>query len=69
MGSQKQHIYILKGTDDNIEKFLNSVKNFYNKNIEIQKIEYKDPNVLSGLTSIQREIIDYANKYGYYDYP
>ena len=66
----KKSIYIIKGTDDSIEDFLKAVKILgIVKDIKIQKLEDKECDILSNLTNNQKKILNYAKKFGYYDYP
>ena len=62
--------YIIKGTDESVEDFFKSVK-FQGllKNIEIQKLEDDECDILSDLTDNQKKILSLAKKFGYYDYP
>ena len=39
------------------------------KDIKIQKVEYKECDILSNLTNNQKKILNSAKKFGYYDYP
>ena len=39
------------------------------KDLKIQKLEPKECNILSNLSSNQKKILNSAKKYGYYDYP
>ncbi|UCD13284.1 MAG: helix-turn-helix domain-containing protein [Thermoplasmatales archaeon] len=66
----KKSIYIIKGTDDSIEDFLKAVEILgIVKDIKIQKLEDKECDILSNLTNNQKKILNYAKKFGYYDYP
>ena len=70
MNNSKKYIYIIQGTDDNIENFFKAMKILWNvKEIKIQKVEYKECDILSNLTNNQKKILNYAKKFGYYDYP
>ena len=67
---QSKNIYIIKATDSEVERFFKAIEILGNiKDLRIQKVEYKGCDILSSLTSDQKKIINYASKYGYYDYP
>lgn len=62
--------YIIKGPDERVKDFFNSVKiQGLIKDIEIKKLEDEDCDILSDLTSTQKKILNLAKKFGYYDYP
>jgi predicted DNA binding protein len=66
----KKNIYIIKGDDESIKNFFKAVDIFTTiQDIKIQKLEYKDCDILSNLTSNQKKILNLAKKLGYYDYP
>ena len=66
----KKNIYIIKGNDGNVEKFFKAMEILWGlKYIKIQKLEYKECDILSNLTDNQKKLLDSARKYGYYDYP
>lgn len=66
----KKNFYLIKGTDGNVEKFFKAMEILWGlKDITIQKLEYKECNILSNLTDNQKKILDLARKFGYYDYP
>lgn len=66
----KKNIYIIKGTDGSVEKFFKAMEILWGlTDIKIQKLEYKECDILSNLTDNQKKILDSARKYGYYDYP
>ena len=70
MINRKKNIYIIKGTDDSIENFFKAVEILGKiKDIKIQKLEYKECDILSILTNNQKKILNSAKKFGYYDYP
>ena len=70
MNNTKKNIYIIQGSDDSIEKFFKAVEILGKvKDIKIQKLEYKECDILSDLSVNQRKILNSAKKYGYYDYP
>lgn len=70
MENSKEYIYILKGNNGNIEKFIEAMEILWDvKDLKIQKLEYKECDILSSLTSDQKKILNFANKFGYYDYP
>ena len=70
MANNKKNIYIIKGADDSIKDLFKAVKILGKiKDINIQKIEYKECDMLSNLTDNQKKILNSANKFGYYDYP
>ncbi len=67
---QSKNIYIIKAADSEVERFFKAMEILCNiKDLKIQKVEYKECDILSALTSDQKKIINYASKYGYYDYP
>jgi predicted DNA binding protein len=39
------------------------------KDLKIQKVEYKECDILADLTNDQKKILNLATKFGYYDYP
>jgi len=39
------------------------------KELKIQKVEYRECDLISNLTSNQKKILNFATKFGYYDYP
>ena len=62
--------YILKGPNKSVEDLFNLIKKHNLTNdIKIQKLEDKECNILSDLTDNKKKILNYAKKYGYYDYP
>ena len=66
----KKKIYIIKGDDESIKNFFKAVDIFGTvRDIKIQKLEYKECDILSKLTSNQKKVLNLAKKYGYYDYP
>lgn len=70
MTNRKKNVYIIQGTDDNVENFFKAMEILWNiKEIKIQKLEYQECDILSVLTNNQKEILNFAKKYGYYDYP
>ena len=70
MTNNKNNIYIIRGGNGSIENFFKAVKILGKvKDIKIQKLEYRDCDILSELTTNQRKILNSAKKFGYYDYP
>ena len=70
MANCKKYAYIIKGTDVSVEKLFKAVGIFgKTKDIEIQKLEYEEYDILSNLTNNQKKILSSAKKFGYYDYP
>jgi predicted DNA binding protein len=70
MVNRKKSIYIIQGTDDNIEKFLKAMEILWDvKGLKIQKLQYKECDILSNLSDNQKKILNSAKKLGYYDYP
>jgi predicted DNA binding protein len=70
ISKNKKNIYVIQGTDKNIENFYKAIELLSNvTDIKIQKIEYKECDILSNLTTNQKKIINSAKKFGYYDYP
>jgi len=70
MMESKKNIYLIKANDDEIEKFFKAMEILSNiKDLKIQKTEYKGCNILSSLTNNQKKILNFATKFGYYDYP
>jgi len=68
--NDKKNIYIITGSDGNVEKFFRALEILWGLNdIRIQKLEYKECDILSILTDNQKKILDSARKLGYYDYP
>lgn len=66
----RENIFIIKGTDVNLEKFFKLImKNSEMKDIKIKKLEDNACDILSNLTNDQKKILIYAKKFGYYDYP
>ena len=70
MNNSKKILYLIQGNEDSIRKFFEAMKILGEvKNINIQKLEYKECAILSDLNTDQKKILSYAKKYGYYDYP
>ena len=70
MTNDKKNIYIIRGSDGNVENFFKAVEILGKiKNIKIQKLEYNECDILSILTNNQKKILNSAKKFGYYDYP
>ena len=70
MTNNKKKIYIIQGTDDNVENFFKAMEILWSiKGIKIQKLEPKECDILSNLTKNQKKILNSAKKFGYYDYP
>ena len=66
----KENMYIIKGNDENVEDFFRLVrKHGLMKDIKIQKLEDKECDILSDLTNNQKKILNFAKKFGYYNYP
>ena len=66
----KKSIYLIKGTDGNVEKFFKAMEILWGlRDITIQKLEYKECEILSHLPDNQKKILELARKFGYYDYP
>lgn len=66
----KGNMYIIKGIDTSVEEFVRQVgKHGLMKDIKIQKLKDKDHKILSDLTNNQKKILNFAKKFGYYDYP
>lgn len=66
----KGKMYIIKGIDKSVEEFVRQVgKHGLMKDIKIQKLKDKDYEILSDLTNNQKKILNFAKKFGYYDYP
>ena len=66
----KKNVYILEGSDENIENFFKAMEILGKiKDIDIKKLEYKECDIISSLTCDQKKILNSAKKYGYYDYP
>ncbi len=66
----KENMYIIKGTDEILENFFRLImKNRLMKDIKIQKFVDKKCDILADLTNNQKKILNYAKKFGYYDYP
>ena len=70
MMETKKNIYIIKATDSEVENFFKAMEILCNiKDLKIQKVEYKGCDILSILTNSQKKILNFATKFGYYDYP
>jgi len=70
MANRKKNIYIIEGTDHNVERFFKAMQILWDVDgIKIQKLEYKECDILSNLTNDQKKILNSAKKLGYYDYP
>jgi predicted DNA binding protein len=70
MNNYKKNIYIIQGTDDNVENFFKAMEILWNiKGLKIQKLKYKKCDILSNLSDDQKKILNSAKKLGYYDYP
>ena len=70
MANRKKNIYIIEGTDNNVERFFKAMQILWDLDgIKIQKLEYKECDILSILTNNQKKILNSAKKFGYYDYP
>ncbi len=66
----KGNKYIINGIDKSVEEFVRQVgKHGLMKDIKIQKLKNKDYGFLSDLTDNQKKILNFAKKFGYYDYP
>jgi predicted DNA binding protein len=58
------------GTDENLRRFLKSITFAGDvKHVSYTKATYADDSLLSYLTEKQREVLNAANKFGYYAYP
>ena len=70
MANHKKNIYVIQGTDENIEKFFKAMEILWDvKGLKIQKLQYKECDILSNLSDDQKKILNSAQKLGYYDYP
>ena len=70
MANRKKNIYVIHGTDDSIEKFFKAMEILREvKDLKIQKVQYKECDILSNLSDNQKKILNSAKKLGYYDYP
>ena len=70
MENSKKNIYIINATDIDAENFFKAMEILWNiKDLKIQKVQYKGCDLLSNLTSNQKKILKFAEKFGYYDYP
>ena len=70
MANNKKNIYIIQGTKKNVENFFKAMETLWEvKDIKIQKVEYKECDILSNLTNNQKRILNSAKEFGYYDYP
>jgi predicted DNA binding protein len=68
--SDRKHVYSVIGSQDNISKFIEQMKDYGKiQNISIKNAAYDKYDILSVLTKKQKEILIAAQKYGYYDYP
>jgi predicted DNA binding protein len=65
-----ENVFVIKGTNERVEDFFRLVKKRgLMKDLKIQRIEDKECDILDDLTDDQKKILNYAKKYGYYDYP
>ena len=70
MMETKKNIYIIKANDTEVENFFRAMEILCNiKDLRIQKLECKECDILSCLTVNQKKILNFAAKFGYYDYP
>lgn len=70
MNTSHKIVYIVKGTNANLEKFFKATKLLGEiEDISFQKTQYNDCAILSCLTEKQRRILIAAKKNGYYNYP
>ena len=70
MVNSKKNIYIINATDIDAENFFKAMEILLNiKELKIQKVEYRECDLISNLTSKQKKILNFATKFGYYDYP
>ena len=70
IANSKKNLYIIQGTENNVKKFFKAMEILWDvKDIKIQKVEYKECDILSNLTNNQKKILNSAKKFGYYDYP
>ena len=70
MENSKKNIYIINATEIDAENFFKAMEILWNiKDLKIQKLECKECDILSILTSNQKKILNFATKFGYYDYP
>ena len=62
--------YSIQGTEEDVNKFNKEVLQLSNnKGFKIQKIENDKCTLISELSTGQKDILDSAQKFGYYDYP
>jgi predicted DNA binding protein len=67
---ESKNIFIIRATDSEVENFFKAMEILCNiKDLKIQKLEYKECDILSNLTNDQKKILNFATKFGYYDYP
>ena len=66
----RKNVYRFEGTEENVENFF-KLAEFHGliKNIKIEKLNDKECSILDDLTQSQRKILNFAKKFGYYDYP
>ena len=66
----KKNVYLFEGTKENVEIFFKLAK-FHGliKDIKIEKLKDKNFEILNDLTKNQKKILNFAKKFGYYDYP
>ena len=70
MMESKKNIYVIKAADNEVQNFFKAMEILCNiKDLKIQKLECKECDILSILTSNQKKILNFAAKFGYYDYP
>jgi predicted DNA binding protein len=66
----KKSVYVIKGDDESVKNFFKAIEILGKiEDIKIQKLESNECNILSNLTGNQKKILNFAKKYGYYDYP
>lgn len=66
----KKNIYVLKGDDESVENFFKAIEILGKiEDIKVQKLDCKECSILQNLTGNQKKILNFAKKYGYYDYP
>ena len=66
----KKILYLFEGSKESVENFFKLAKlHGIINNIRIEKLKNNECDILSDLTKNQKKILNFAKKFGYYDYP
>ena len=64
MTNNRKHIYIIQGTDDNVERFFKAMEILWGiKGLKIQKLKQKECDILSNLSDNQKKILNLDDFY------